>query len=409
MMKKEQQSLKRPVPNTSLSSSSNSSSNPINKSSKNIEMNLDERMKRNAEKRKKRKLWKEKQRKLMEPIELFGLRYFYPYIGGKKGMKRVICDHPMSADKIEIIHNHDNLIVINKTAPLNSIKCVGYGQSNIRSAIKKQLDLHGRFSLAHRLDVCTTGVVMSTTEKKVASRLQAMIQERDVSKIYMARVCGSFPENQLIECKKQIKNGRNHLSEAITYFLRVKETNKCDDVEPSSLVICFPKTGRKHQIRIHLKELGYPIANDPLHGGHNKLKYEDPYRDDDDGKLLKMLLHAYEKYKNEKGVDMSEIEMHIQACKSRKNNNNKDDYVEGPWGNCCTRPIYLHAWIYGGNNGMFENDNNNNNNKPWQFSATLPTWAKFTMPSMYKNKNDLMEKLGLDALSAKLVYDNIIM
>ena len=61
-----------------------------------------------------------------------------------------------------------------------------------------------------------------------------------------------------------------------------------------------------------------------MHGGDNKLKYEDPYRDDDDGKLLKMLLHAYEKYKNEKGVDMWEIEMHIQACKSRKNNNNKE-------------------------------------------------------------------------------------
>ena len=100
MMKKEQQSLKRPVPNTSLSSSSNSSSNPINKSSKNIEMNLDERMKRNAEKRKKRKLWKEKQRKSMEPIELFGLRYFYPYIGGKKGMKRVICENQPAGHKM---------------------------------------------------------------------------------------------------------------------------------------------------------------------------------------------------------------------------------------------------------------------------------------------------------------------
>ena len=46
-----------------------------------------ERVERNNAKRKRRKLWKEQQRKSMEPIELFGLRYFYPYVGGKRGKK----------------------------------------------------------------------------------------------------------------------------------------------------------------------------------------------------------------------------------------------------------------------------------------------------------------------------------
>ena len=52
-----------------------------------------------------------------------------------------------------------------------------------------------------------------------------------------------------------------------------------DEKSNTSVVKCYPKTGRTHQIRIHLRSLGYPIANDPCYGGivYNDLKeFDDP-------------------------------------------------------------------------------------------------------------------------------------
>ena len=125
-----------------------------------------ERVARNDARKARRKEWKEGQRRLTEPIEMNGLRYFYPCVGGKKRARRIVVDYPMSSKEIPIIFRNDRIVVINKTAPLASIKTPGYGRSNVRSAVKRQLDLHGRFNLIHRLDVCTTGVMITATDKK---------------------------------------------------------------------------------------------------------------------------------------------------------------------------------------------------------------------------------------------------
>ena len=172
-------------------------------------------MRRNIAKNERKRLYKERVRK-KEPLRSNGLRYFYPYVGGRKGLKRVICDYPMSSKSIPIIYRDANLIVVNKIAPLNSNKCSGYGQNNLRSALKKQLDLHGRLSMIHRLDICTTGVVLTTTDKNSASYFPVSNTEAD-SKIYMAQVKGLFPDHTLIKCESKM-NGKDSFTHQ---FLRV--------------------------------------------------------------------------------------------------------------------------------------------------------------------------------------------
>ena len=81
------------------------------------------------------------------------------------------------------------------------------------------------------------------------------------------------------------------------------------------MVKCYPKTGRTHQIRLHLRSLGYPIANDPCYGGiiYNDLKeFENPE------------LKAYQ-------------------YNSDNNNNEKDIYSVSEL--YCYK-IWLHAWSY---------------------------------------------------------------
>ena len=373
----------------------------------------EERMRRNIAKNERKRLYKERVRREKEPIEVNGLRYFYPYVGGKKGLKRVICDYPMSRKYIPIIYRDENLIVVNKTAPLNSNKCSGYGQSNLRSALKKQLDLHGRLSMIHRLDVCTTGVVLTTTEKKSASYFQSLIQKRGVTKIYIAQVKGFFPKHTLIKCENKVDG-----KDSFTQFLCVDAINPSTST-PSSLVICFPKTGRRHQIRKHLKELGYPILNDPMYGNANETAYFDPYLDDQSGTLLKMLLHAQEKYKKLPVVDLTELQQHIRACKHRNKDvdvyKDKDiaskDSVVGPWTGCCTRPIHLHSWIYAGKGGLTK-DCSKDGQAPdleakWNFCAELPAWAKFRLSPNFQQDNCFFSKLGLDKELAKLVIENV--
>ena len=84
------------------------------------------------------------------------------------------------------------------------------------------------------------------------------------------------------------------------------------------MVKCYPKTGRTHQIRLHLRSLGYPIANDPCYGGiiYNDLKeFENPE------------LKAYQ-YNSDNNND---------------NNNEKDIYSVSEL--YCYK-IWLHAWSY---------------------------------------------------------------
>ena len=373
----------------------------------------EERIRRNLAKNERKRLYKERVRKEKEPIEVNGLRYFYPYVGGKKGLKRVICDYPMSSKTIPIIYRDANLIVVNKIAPLNSNKCSGYGQSNLRSALKKQLDLHGRLSMIHRLDICTTGVVLTTTDKNSASYFQSLIQKRGVTKIYIAQVKGFFPEHTLIKCESKVDG-----KDSFTQFLRVDAINSSTST-PSSLVICFPKTGRRHQIRKHLKELGYPILNDPVYSNTNDTAYFDPYLDDHQSTLLKMLLHAQEKYKKLSGVDLKELQQHIRACKHRNKeldvHDNKDsmpkESIVGPWTGCCTRPIYLHSWIYAGKGGLAKDCNKDpaalGLESKWSFCAELPAWAHFTLPPNFQEDNYFSSKLGLDKELAKLVTENL--
>lgn len=110
--------------------------------------------------------------------------------------------------------------------------------------------------IVHRLDRATRGLVLLAHSKLEARRLSRLFEQRQVKKTYRAVVHGCAPEGPL-RCQLSV-NGR----EAISHIRRLAYDEQAD----LSLVEVGLETGRKHQIRIHLSQLGLPILGDRLHG-----------------------------------------------------------------------------------------------------------------------------------------------
>ena len=126
----------------------------------------------------------------------------------------------------------------------------------------------------HRLDRLVSGVLVVGRTGAAAERARKLIADHvSVRKVYLARVDGVFPEGETV-CKGHVrcKDPRGGVYEAVaeptsdsktaeTVFRRVSTDGK------TSVVECEPRTGRTHQLRVHLNYLGHPIVNDVPYGG----------------------------------------------------------------------------------------------------------------------------------------------
>ena len=90
--------------------------------------------------------------------------------------------------------------------------------------------------MIHRLDICTTGVVLTTTDKNSASYFQSLIQKRGVTKIYIAQVKGLFPDHTLIKCESKIDG-----KDSFTQFLRVDVQSIHPRQDRQAWLFAFPK------------------------------------------------------------------------------------------------------------------------------------------------------------------------
>ncbi|MBA2367964.1 MAG: RluA family pseudouridine synthase [Candidatus Protochlamydia sp.] len=138
---------------------------------------------------------------------------------------------------------------------------------------------HSSLSLVHRLDRYTTGVLLLSKNRETLDYLVGQFKELQVKKTYQAIVDGLMEkpkgtiENYLGKIKKipgqtiwgAVKSA--HGLYAYTEWTCIKKGNG------ASLLVCFPKTGRTHQIRVHLAGIGHPILGDHQYGRH----FECPY------------------------------------------------------------------------------------------------------------------------------------
>jgi tRNA pseudouridine32 synthase/23S rRNA pseudouridine746 synthase len=115
--------------------------------------------------------------------------------------------------------------------------------------------------VVHRLDRAANGLIIVAHEKQAASKLSALFQTRRIDKRYRVWVEGEFPARATAEQPirvTQALDGR----QACSYFTRLHY----DITRRQSLLDVKIDTGRKHQIRRHLSELGFPVVGDRLYG-----------------------------------------------------------------------------------------------------------------------------------------------
>ena len=147
-----------------------------------------------------------------------------------------------------------------------------------------------RPGIVHRLDKDTSGVLLVAKTEAVFLRLKKLFKEREIEKTYLAVVSGwPEPEKGTIEKPIGIVDGSVKRSVHATKFLKPARTDyevvrrlALPDGEKAALLRVSPKTGRTHQIRVHLASINHPILGDALYGGRRGAQ----------GAAPRLLLHA---------------------------------------------------------------------------------------------------------------------
>ena len=170
--------------------------------------------------------------------------------------------------RIEILHEDEAIIVLNKPAPLP----MHAGGRFFRNTLQYVLDTvysPQKPRPSHRLDANTTGVVVVARTRHFAGQIQPQFADGQVQKVYLVRVTGHPVWDELV-CEARIssdagKLGARTVDEQSGLPARTELRVQRRFADGTTLLEARPRTGRTNQIRIHLAHLGFPVCGDPAY------------------------------------------------------------------------------------------------------------------------------------------------
>ena len=164
--------------------------------------------------------------------------------------------------EVPVLHRDDDIVVVDKPHFLATMPRGRHVAQTALVRLRRELDLP-ELSPAHRLDRLTAGVLVFTARREVRGRYQSLFSAGLVRKTYLARSAGeSTAQLPLTVCNRIIK--RRGCLQAV---VEPGEPNAETFVEAmgDGLYRLTPRTGRTHQLRVHMASLGLPIDGDPLY------------------------------------------------------------------------------------------------------------------------------------------------
>ena len=180
---------------------------------------------------------------------------------------------------IDVIFEDVDILVVNKPPGMTVHPSPGHTTSTLVNAILSHCkDLSGiggvlRPGIVHRLDRDTSGVIVVAKNDAAHNALAKQLKDRTVEKTYVALVEGTPNPAEGVIDAPIARDPRNRQRMAIVDRGRASVTayKVIDRFDGMSLVETRPKTGRTHQIRVHLAAIGHPIIGDRFYGKPSQL------------------------------------------------------------------------------------------------------------------------------------------
>ena len=185
-------------------------------------------------------------------------------------------DFPPEDIPLDIIYEDDDIIAVNKQPGIIVHPTKGHPTHTVANAVMKYMIDSGqsfKIRFANRIDMDTTGIIIVAKNANAQNEISNQMRSGTIIKKYIALVEGVIdkdmtidlpvgrPSQESIQREVMPEGGK----EAVT-DIRVLE--KYSD---HTLIECTIRTGRTHQIRVHLTHIGHPLAGDELYGGSDKL------------------------------------------------------------------------------------------------------------------------------------------
>ena len=200
---------------------------------------------------------------------------------------------------INIIYQDLDIIVLDKPSGVivnkadttkNEITVQDFLESkyNFANPTNSESDFYKRAGIVHRIDKETSGILIAAKNQMAFENLQAQFKERVVEKTYIALAHGHLKqdEGEISAPIGRLPWNRKRFGvmiggkEATTFYKVIKRLKR-----PFTLLELFPKTGRTHQIRVHLKYINHPIFGDEFYAGRKTSRDDRKY-------LNRFFLHA---------------------------------------------------------------------------------------------------------------------